>query len=1156
MGRKKTAVAPGDTQAPPIQTSKNKKKGHVIVDDDEYAIVEQSVDTDQPTSKLQNGNTEVEDEITASFEGMSLSNNKTRGKNNKKGRKDVKVDDDDGAKLEHENAEVGEVQVSFAGKKKGKKGKQLEQDDEDKDGDDRHLLSVDGAEDDNGNVAPFNKNKKKSEGKPKQTDMFSLLAEYEGSADEVDAESTVVESENAVMVLDADESNEFVFSGKKEAKGKKGVIGKEESEFDEVKDAPAEEDDLITFSGKKKGKKSNKDGQKKLDKTIEESVPEGKEEGSDELNELVFTGKKKSKGKKGSSGKQENDFDEVKATPPEEHELITFSGKKKGKKSNRDSQKKLDEHLEFDVPEAMEEDNEAIVFSGKKKTAKGKSNALFTTSAFDAVPVDEEDVWNGEVARNGAEGNNLEDEAKQHEEETALGSEVDEVIQFTGKKKGKKGKKVEKPLQGVVDANMLENDESQKQEIDGTVKEAVPPSDSVVTSKKQKQKKKKSGRTAEEEEDLDKILAELGESPAPPQQTLEEVSRPVPAISESAVAEALLDSVTPESEGPAESAAAKKKKKKKEKEREKKAAASVEEKDVVETKQEKTEDPKAKTTDKKVPKHIKEMQERLARMKEAEVKRKQEEEERKRKEEEEQRILEELERQKEEAKRRKKEREKEKLQKKKQEGKLLTGKQKEEARRLALMREQFLAQSGAPSDFSKEEQSAVVPKKPKYETKKKRRGPIASDAAVGEQARATADHDMQDQNIQQVDNDEVGLMDIQPEMEVKEDKIELEEVEEEDEGEDWDEKSWDEKDVTLTIKSDFAEEEESPVSKNVTKRAVGQSQKLPAVKGTVVPVTMAAHLSMTVAKPATPLRPSPSAKKVQHVPSESEDESESEEAESEGEDTEARRRQETSVKREARMAEALSKRSSDDLRSPICCILGHVDTGKTKLLDCIRRTNVQEGEAGGITQQIGATYFPMENIRERTKELKADANLRVPGLLVIDTPGHESFTNLRARGSGLCDIAILVIDIMHGLEPQTIESLNLLKLRHTPFVVALNKVDRLYGWRTCRNAPIRMALKQQPKDVQSEFEVRLSQIITELKEQGLNSELYYRNKEVRKYISIVPTSAISGEGVPDLLMLLVQLTQKMMEERLMYISEVQTGCGNAIYIGNRRVQKN
>ncbi|CAB4269178.1 unnamed protein product [Prunus armeniaca] len=238
-------------------------------------------------------------------------------------------------------------------------------------------------------------------------------------------------------------------------------------------------------------------------------------------------------------------------------------------------------------------------------------------------------------------------------------------------------------------------------------------------------------------------------------------------------------------------------------------------------------------------------------------------------------------------------------------------------------------------------------------------------------------------------------------------------------------------------------------------------------------------------------------------------------------------------------SDAAPKESEDNLRSPICCIMGHVDTGKTKLLDCIRGTNVQEGEAGGITQQIGATYFPAENIRERTKELRADVKLKVPGLLVIDTPGHESFTNLQSRGSGLCDIAVLVVDIMHGLEPQTIESLNLLKMRNTKFIVALNKVDRLYGWKTCRNAPIEKAMKQQSKDVKIQFETQLVQIITQFKEQGLNTELNNMDKKMRETYRIVPTSAISGEGIPDLLLVLAKLTEKTMVENLTYRNEVQ-----------------
>lgn len=232
------------------------------------------------------------------------------------------------------------------------------------------------------------------------------------------------------------------------------------------------------------------------------------------------------------------------------------------------------------------------------------------------------------------------------------------------------------------------------------------------------------------------------------------------------------------------------------------------------------------------------------------------------------------------------------------------------------------------------------------------------------------------------------------------------------------------------------------------------------------------------------------------------------------------------------------KEKHRDLRSPICCILGHVDTGKTKLLDNLRKTNVQEGEAGGITQQIGATYFPIDSIRKRTAHLPP-VDYAVPGLLVIDTPGHESFTNLRSRGSSLCNIAILVVDIMHGLEPQTIESLNLLKMRKTPFIVALNKIDRLYGWQTHPELSLEASLERQNAAVQAEFEKRLADTMLAFSEQGLNSEVFFRNDDMRRTVSLVPTSAITGDGVPDLLNLLLTLTQRMMSDDLKYLSRLE-----------------
>lgn len=259
----------------------------------------------------------------------------------------------------------------------------------------------------------------------------------------------------------------------------------------------------------------------------------------------------------------------------------------------------------------------------------------------------------------------------------------------------------------------------------------------------------------------------------------------------------------------------------------------------------------------------------------------------------------------------------------------------------------------------------------------------------------------------------------------------------------------------------------------------------------------------------------------------------------------AQKREEGKRKREEQERVNLAARTRDDLRCPIVVIMGHVDTGKTKLLDKIRKTNVQGGEAGGITQQIGATYFEQKTLLGQTSKLREteDFNITVPGMLVIDTPGHESFSNLRSRGSSLCDVAILVVDLMHGLEQQTIESLNMLKKRGTPFVVALNKVDRCYDWHVCPDSPIREALKKQPEGTISEFRSRAADAKLQLQMQGINSNIYWEmgedDWENSDFVPLVPTSAVSGEGVQDILLLLCQMAQRKLWRQLMWHANLQ-----------------
>jgi len=259
----------------------------------------------------------------------------------------------------------------------------------------------------------------------------------------------------------------------------------------------------------------------------------------------------------------------------------------------------------------------------------------------------------------------------------------------------------------------------------------------------------------------------------------------------------------------------------------------------------------------------------------------------------------------------------------------------------------------------------------------------------------------------------------------------------------------------------------------------------------------------------------------------------------------AQKREEGRRKREEEEKANLAARSPDDLRCPVTVIMGHVDTGKTKLLDKIRKTNVQEGEAGGITQQIGATYFEKKTLEMQTAKLNETEKfaIKIPGMLVIDTPGHESFANLRSRGSSLCDVAILVVDLMHGLEQQTIESLNMLRKQKCPFVVALNKIDRCYAWKTCKDTPIRDALKEQEEGTISEFRSRSAEAKLQLSEQGVNSNLYWEMGDDdwsnSDFIPLVPTSAITGEGVQDVLMLLCQMAQRKIWKKLMWCANLE-----------------
>jgi len=223
---------------------------------------------------------------------------------------------------------------------------------------------------------------------------------------------------------------------------------------------------------------------------------------------------------------------------------------------------------------------------------------------------------------------------------------------------------------------------------------------------------------------------------------------------------------------------------------------------------------------------------------------------------------------------------------------------------------------------------------------------------------------------------------------------------------------------------------------------------------------------------------------------------------------------------------------TDTLRTPIVAVLGHVDHGKTSLLDKVRGSAVIEGEAGAITQHIGATAVPLDVISDIAGTLVDPTDFDLPGLLFIDTPGHHSFTTLRSRGGALADIAILVVDVNDGFQPQTIEALDILKRTETPFVVAANKVDTLPGWNPVDDAPIQQSMETQSDRVQQELNQSLYEIVGELSDEGFSADMYWQVRNFQQNVGVVPVSAMTGEGVPDLLTVMMGLAQRYMKDEM------------------------
>ncbi|XP_071335761.1 eukaryotic translation initiation factor 5B isoform X2 [Trachinotus anak] len=803
---------------------------------------------------------------------------------------------------------------------------------------------------------------------------------------------------------------------------------------------------------------------------------------------------KEPKGKKKKKGAKKDDFDEDDILKELEELSLEAQG---GKAKKADTTEEV-ESVEPPKPE-------------KKKTRKGRKGG--------ASPEDEE----GDEAEGQADGERNGEQKDKKATPAAPPSDSDDDSSSRSRLKNKGGKKGGKKP-SVTDEEDKDEDEGVRKGGGGEGKEDESEDDEEFTSRREQKKKNKGKAAKAESEDEEEQQEEGGgfKMKTAAQKKAEKKERDRKKKEEERMKQKKLKEK--EKEGGAEP---KKEPEKKTAEatppQEAPPAAATEEPEGAEPAAEEETEGDKKKKDKKKKKGEKEekekkkgpskatvkaMQEALAKMKEEEERAKREEEERlKRLEELEKQRLEQ-ERLEQERKEKKKQKEKERKERLKKEGKLLTKAQREARARAEATLKLLQAQGvEVPSKDS------VPKKKPVYGDKRKKKPnaqtpeetsevtsptsetpePVAMEtAAETPAAEPEAKPDAAVDDWEAIASDE--------EKELKKVHIEVKEetaAPPRPAGSEEDEEEEDEEDDEEDEEEDEDEEDESEEEKESTSAGRGKRK-------------------------------------------ESEDES------SESEDDDGRTKEERLYDRakrriEKRRAENLKNVDYDTLRAPVVCVLGHVDTGKTKILDKLRHTHVQDGEAGGITQQIGATNVPKETIEEQTRMVKNfdKETIKIPGMLIIDTPGHESFSNLRNRGSSLCDIAILVVDIMHGLEPQTLESINLLKEKKCPFIVALNKIDRLYDWKKSPETDIVATLKKQKKNTKDEFDERAKAVIVEFAQQGLNAALFYENKDPRTFVSLVPTSAHSGDGMGNLIALLIELTQTMLARRLAHCNELR-----------------